>query len=102
MSLPRPSERRRAPAELPPARTLRWPLLAGVRAGRALRDLHGVLRRLQADLGVVDLLQAPDELDPLRGLEHGVDLLGGLRVGAVERLPADVDVVPVVGQRERV
>ena len=73
-----------------------------MRRGGAARGLDRVLRRLEADLRVVDLLQAVDQLDPLVGLEHRVDPLGGLGVGAVERLPAHVDVVVVVAHRERV
>src|SRR4051794_27687638 len=55
--------------------------------------LDGVLRRLHRDGGVVDLPEAVDQLDPLVRLEDLVDLLGGRRVLAVQRAPADVDVV---------
>src|SRR4051812_17595339 len=65
-------------------------------------DLGGVLAGGGRDRRVVDLGQAADQLDPLVRLQDRVDLLRGLFVVAVERAPADVDVVGVVGHRERV
>ena len=73
-----------------------------VRVGRALRDRDRELRRLLADLGVVDARDAVDQLDPLVRLEHRGDPAGGLGVRAVDRAEADVDVVVVVAHRERV
>src|SRR4051794_17864837 len=65
-------------------------------------DLGGVLAGGGRDRRVVDLGQAADQLDPLLRLQDRVDLLRGLLVVAVERAPADVDVVGVVGHREGV
>src|SRR5215217_4163457 len=97
-----PNSSREARSAAPLRRPGAAGLVAAVRLGGGARRLHGVLRRLEADRRVVDLLEAVDQLDPLVGLEHGVDLLGGLRVGAVERLPPHVDVVVVVAEGERV
>jgi hypothetical protein len=50
----------------------------------------------------VDASEAVHQLDPLAGLEHRVELAGVVGAGLVGRLVADVDVVGVIGQRERV
>src|SRR5688500_15972677 len=74
--------------------------LVGVRG--LLGDLQRELRGRLAHLGIVDLADAVDELDPLLGLEDRVDPARGLLALAVERLPAHVDVVGVVAHRDRV
>ena len=53
-------------------------------------------------LGVADGPQPLDEPRPLARPQRRVELAPEPRVGAVERAEADVDVVGVVGQRERV
>jgi hypothetical protein len=74
----------------------RGPRLLAVGPGGALEDLHRELRGLLAHLGVVDVAETVDQLDPLARLEDRVDPAGGLLALPVERTPADVDVVGVV------
>src|SRR5829696_8712057 len=93
--LPRP---RPGYAPAPP----RWRLLAVVGLRSALGDLQRELRGRLAHLGIVDLADAVDQLDPLLGLEDRVDPARGLGALAVQRAPAHVDVVGVVAHRERV
>ena len=68
-------------------------------ATQASLNLDREARRLLAHGRVVDVAEAVDQLDPLLGLEHGVDLPGGAAVLAVQRAPADVDVIVVVAHR---
>src|SRR3954470_20730429 len=61
--------------------------------------LDRVLRRLERHRRVLELAQTRDQLVPLARLEDGVELLRSL---AAQRVEAHVDVIVVVGQRERV
>src|SRR4051812_2073583 len=70
--------------------------------GRRGLDVERVLRRRGQHGGVGDLAEAVHQLRPLARLQRRVQLAAELGVRPEERMEADVDVVVVVGQRERV
>src|SRR3954453_11173764 len=77
----------------------RAPLLVGGRLVVLGLDRQRVLRRLGGHHRVRQRLQPLDQVVPLAGLEDRRGLGAELRVVAVHRMEADVDVVVVVGQR---